>query len=105
MGQNMGQVPGTPMDRADILIEVRSRGMGLLEVAAHIPILGLFMLVARLVRFEWRFEGARRWHLAATAYDLIDWDRFDDDDDDDGRPMLTESALLGLALQRAGGGA
>jgi len=62
--------------------------MWLLTSLSYVPILPLFKAASRLVRFEYRYEGGRRWHLAATAYDVIDWDDFDDGD-----PILSEPAL------------
>lgn len=67
----------------DLEVEVRCRGMWFLQAASNVPVRSLFVLVSRLVRFEYRNPPKGRWHLSATAYDLIDWEHFDDGDGDD----------------------
>ena len=63
-----------------IEIEVRCLNMPLLVMASRYPSKALFRLISRLVWFQYRQAPGGRWRTTATAYDLIDWDRFDDDD-------------------------
>ncbi len=82
----------------DFIIQVRVRRLWLLTGLSRIPIPALFKAASRFVRFEWRTEHGR-WQLVTTAYDLIDWDRFDGDDDD-GEPLPTEASLMAAGFTR-----
>ena len=83
------------MPSLEVMIEGRARFVWVLKTASYVPSLALFKLAARAVRFEWRIAPRGKWELIATAYELIDWDGFDDGGDDDGEGIPTLAALLG----------